>query len=71
MANCCFIRSRNCSAYFVIWFRCNGSSDLSFSRNRRVRIGEVSLEEIVIMSGERLIIDGIIKLAVFGVSITL
>lgn len=57
--------------YFVIWFRCNGSSDLSFLCNRCVRIGEVSLEEIVIMSGEWSIIDGIIKLAVFGVSIML
>ncbi len=55
----------------VGWPRCNGSSDSSFSRNRRARTGEVPPEETATMSGERSIIDGIIKLAAFGASTTL
>lgn len=56
---------------FATWPRCNGSSDSSFSRNRRARTGEVPPEETATMSGERSIIDGIIKLAAFGASTTL
>lgn len=48
-----------------------GRIDSSFSRSRRARTGDVPPEETATISGERSMIDGMIKLAWRGASTTL
>ncbi|MNJ27987.1 hypothetical protein D3C77_225110 [compost metagenome] len=64
-------RSRRLPAKVATAPRCCGSRASSFSRSKRASTGALPPEEMATISGERSMIDGMMKLERFGSSTTL